>query len=224
MRSGLAETPDFERLRKEGGVSPNPVREAFGGYLGPMLHLGALAASTSGGFYLLFIWWPSYLSQIIKPAVPHAHFINIIAMLLFMVLSVGAGLLSDKLGQKAVIAASALGLTVFCYPLFVFTDYGTFAAALWAQLVFAFLLCGSQGALPSAMVEMFPPRVRFTTVALGYNLGMGVVGGTAPLVATWLIETTGDLASPAYYLIILGITSFVAALMYQKHDARLRRK
>ena len=219
MRSGLSETPDFECLRQNNEVCEHPVGEAMRNYLGRMFHLAALAASTSGGFYMLFIWWPSYLSQIIKPAVPHALFINTLAMLAFMVLSVGAGYLSDKAGRKPVMAASALGLAALCYPLFVFTDYGTFGAALWAQLVFALLLCGSQGALPSAMVEMFPPRVRFTTVALGYNLGMGLVGGTSPLIATWLIEKTGNLAAPAYYLILLGLVSFVAALMYQRYDA-----
>jgi hypothetical protein len=48
------------------------------------------------------------------------------------------------------------------------------------------------GALPATLVEAAPPTVRCTAVALGYNLCLGLFGGLSPLVATWLVQRTGD--------------------------------
>ena len=47
-------------------------------------------------------------------------------------------------------------------------------------------------------MEAAPPTVRCTAVALGYNLCMGLFGGLSPLVATWLVERTGDEIAPAF--------------------------
>jgi len=64
----------------------------------------------------------------------------------------------------------------------------------------------------ATLAEMFPTNTRFSGVAIGYNLTLGVIGGTAPMVSTWLVAATGDLAAPAYYLIVLALISFFAAL------------
>ena len=42
------------------------------------------------------------------------------------------------------------------------------------------------------MVETAPPPVRCTAVALGYNISLGIIGGLTPLVATWLVNRTGE--------------------------------
>jgi MFS transporter, MHS family, proline/betaine transporter len=75
---------------------------------------------------------------------------------------------------------------------------GTFASALLGGLVFA--ACGSlfAGCMAATMVEMFPTRTRYTGVALGYNVGQTLLGGTAPLVGTALIQLTGNALAPAF--------------------------
>jgi|GraSoiStandDraft_17_1057272.scaffolds.fasta_scaffold129832_2 hypothetical protein len=45
---------------------------------------------------------------------------------------------------------------------------------------------------PTTIVETAPPPVRCTAVALGYNISLGVIGGLTPLVATWLVNRTGE--------------------------------
>jgi MHS family proline/betaine transporter-like MFS transporter len=81
-----------------------------------------------------------------------------------------------------------------------------------AQLFFALIFCNIESAMPATLAEMFPTNTRFSGVAIGYNLTLGVIGGTAPMVSTWLVAATGDLAAPAYYLIVLALISFFAAL------------
>ena len=62
------------------------------------------------------------------------------------------------------------------------------------------------------MSEMLPAEVRCTAVGLGYNLGLGIFGGTAPLIATYLVARTADDFTPAYYVMAMAVVSFVALL------------
>jgi MHS family proline/betaine transporter-like MFS transporter len=67
------------------------------------------------------------------------------------------------------------------------------------------------------MVSLFPARLRYSAIALGYNISLAVFGGTAPLVATWLIHRTGDLAAPAWYLIGIAVITFLVTLTLRPH-------
>ena len=48
-----------------------------------------------------------------------------------------------------------------------------------------------------------------SAVSIGYNLGFAVFGGTAPFIATYLIDITGDKLSPSYYLIVSALISLI---------------
>ena len=109
------------------------------------------------------------------------------------------------------------------YPLFVWLDNSTVLAAIGAEMIFAVLLGAVWGTLPAVMAEAFPTAMRVSGNALAYNLANGLVGGTSPLVATWLIATTGDIAVPAFYVILLSGIALIAALrMPSRHGEVLR--
>lgn len=212
MRKGMVETPDFQRLKDTGEVDRNPLLDAIQSTPTHIIRVGAMVVLMGGGFYMLFVWWPTYLTKIVTPPVPHALTVNTISMAALMMLIPVAGWLSDRVGRKTVMVTSLVGFVLAGWPLFVLTDHGTFLAALCAQLVFALLLAGLQGPMPAAMVEMFPARTRLSGIGVGYNISLAVFGGTAPLVSTWLVAHTGSIMAPAYYLIFLAAVSLVAAL------------
>ena len=211
-RQGLVESPDFEKLEQAGEVAKSPVVEALRQHPGQILHVVALVMSMASGFYMLFVWWPTYLNTIVSPPVPHALMVNTVAMVALAALIPVAGLASDQFGRKKVLIVSLLAFAIVTYPLFVITDHSVMLAALACQLVFALLSAGIQGPMPATMVEMFPTKTRFSGVAMGYNISMALFGGTAPLVSTLLIRATGDIAAPAYYLMALAFASTLAAL------------
>jgi len=59
------------------------------------------------------------------------------------------------------------------------------------------------------MAELFPTATRGTGIAVAYNTSVPIFGGTAPLIATWLVATTGSQVAPSYYLIATSILSLV---------------
>jgi len=87
-------------------------------------------------------------------------------------------------------------MAVAAYPLFALTDHSNFQWALVAQLIFALIFCNVEGAVPATLAEMFPTSMPFSGIAIGYNLTLGVIGGTAPMVSTWLVAAPGILPPP----------------------------
>ena len=55
-------------------------------------------------------------------------------------------------------------------------------------------------------------RTRYTAGAITYNLAYTIFGGTAPLMATWLIGATGSNLSPALYLILIALLGLIGGL------------
>jgi MHS family proline/betaine transporter-like MFS transporter len=83
------------------------------------------------------------------------------------------------------------------------------------------LLIGSVGSVnPIVLCEAFPRHVRCSAVSVAYNLSVGLAGGTAPAVATWLIETTGNVSMPAFYIMACAAISTAAALSLRDNRQR----
>ena len=61
--------------------------------------------------------------------------------------------------------------------------------------------------VPAVLAELFPTSVRFTGIALSYNLSAAIFGGTAPIVSTFLIRHTGMNEIVAVYIIIVSFIS-----------------
>jgi MHS family proline/betaine transporter-like MFS transporter len=212
MRKGMAESPEFETLQSDEVTRENPVIEALKSMPLRILNVFGLILLLGGGFYLLFVWWPTYLTKIIHPAVAHGYLVNTIAMAGLMLFIPLGGWVSDITGyKKTLIGANAL-IILATFPLFFLTDYGTFSGALTAQVIFALFMGGILGPMPALMMEMFPTETRFSGIAIGYNGAQAVFGGTAPMICTWLVDKTGSVIAPAYYLIFLAAVTLVATI------------
>jgi MHS family proline/betaine transporter-like MFS transporter len=60
-------------------------------------------------------------------------------------------------------------------------------------------------------VEIFPTRVRYSGASVGYNVAYMIFGGTAPLVATFLVARTGSDIAPGVYLVAVALVVFFVA-------------
>lgn len=214
LRQSLEETPDFLSAQQPGGSGPGPLVELLRDMPGRVVHLSVCILLFAAGFYTLFVWMPAYLTDIVDPPVEHALQINTLAMVLLLVMIPAGGLLADRMGARPVMLASTALLATSVYPVFVIIDHGVMWQAAAAQIWFAVLVGLLQGPVPSFMVKSFPIRNRYTAIGISYNLTLALVGGTAPMVGTWLVKTTGDKASPALYLALLGVFSLVGLMLH----------
>ena len=124
------------------------------------------------------------------------------------------GRISDRIGRRPVILVGAAGITLSGIPIFMLLNTGNFALVLLGLIVLAtFVTCAGVMAV-TLLVEVFPASSRSTGAALGHNVAYAILAGPGPLIAAALIQATGNLVSPAYYLIavaaIAGIALFFA--------------
>ena len=218
MRRGTEETPEFARLQGAGQIEQRPALQALREMPVRVLQLAGIVLLFGVSIYTLFVWMPTYLMHFVIPPVPHALLINTLCMVLLIATMPIAGLLADRFGYKRILGAGALVTGVLVYPLFRWIDSGTMVATAVALAIFALINGLLQGAMPVAMAELFPARLRYSAMAIGYNFALAIFGGTAPLVATWLIKTTGNLAAPAWYLVAIAAITFVITLTMRPHQ------
>ncbi len=175
-----------------------------------MLQVAGITVCAAIGFYLIFVYVTVYLREIVHVSTAEALDINSLNMLAVIILAPLFAGLSDRIGRKAVLLAAALGVVAFSWPLFALVHSGVGALVWFGQLGFAILVAAYLSVMPVVMAEAFPARMRCSAVSLAYNVPMALFGGTAPMVATFLINRDHDDFSPAYYLMAAGLISAIA--------------
>src|SRR5215467_800232 len=170
MRRGVQETPEFTRLRDAGRIESSPILQALREMPLRVLQVAGLVLLFGTSVYILFVWMPTYLTHFVEPPVPYALLINTLCTVILIATMPVAGMLADQFGYKIVFGAATLVTGLLVYPLFVWIDYGTVIGASVALTVFALTNGCIQGAMPLAMADMFPPQLRFSGMAIGYNL------------------------------------------------------
>jgi MHS family proline/betaine transporter-like MFS transporter len=193
--------------------SRSPLAEALQAHWLTTLHLVALVAGLAVGFYTTFVYAATWLGQVAQVPAGTALWINTLAMALSLVASLAAGALSDRIGRRPVLIAWGAALMLLAYPLMSLMARGVTSGIVVGQVGLALLVAAGSGALPATMAELAPWRVRCTVVSVSHNLGMALLGGTTPLVGTWLISRTGAPLAPAVYLAAAGALSLIAALL-----------
>lgn len=215
-RRHISEVPAMENRTKAGR---SPVMAAFRDHWRPMLRIILLILPGSVGFYMIFVYAASYLTEQMHVSTAKAIDINTINLLLMLVLTLPGAILSDRIGRKPVLYFFLSGLVLLAWPLWWLMHQDHFALILVGQMSFAVLLGIAFAIYPATMVEMLPREVRCSGVSIAYNVCLGLFGGTAPLVATYLVERRPDDCVPAYYLMAVAANSSLWSFGCRKQRA-----
>ena len=70
------------------------------------------------------------------------------------------------------------------------------------------------GPIAAFLVEMFPTKIRYTSMSLPYHIGNGWFGGMLPLLATALVAAKGDIYYGLWYPIVVALMTFVIGLIF----------
>jgi MFS transporter, MHS family, proline/betaine transporter len=219
IRLRLGDTPEFEELREEGEVAHSPLKEAVTTSWRQILQIAGLVVIHNVGFYVVFTFLPSYFTKTLGFSTTDAFVSVLVASVVALVLILPLGALSDRIGRKPLLIAGSVGFAVFVYPLFLLLNTGSLIAAVAAHAGLAAIEAVFVSASLAAAAELFATRVRSSGYSIGYNVSVAVFGGTAPYVATWLVDRTGNELAPAFYVIAAAIVT-LATVLTMRETAR----
>lgn len=222
IRSGIGETPDFEAAKATGNVAKMPIVETLRNHWREVLIAAGLKVVETAPFYIFSTFVVSYATgNLGYSKVDALHAVMCAAVVASVMIPV-MGWLSDKLGRRTVYTLGIVLSAAFIYPYFILLDTRSVWGITTATVIALGLLWAPITAvLGTLSSEIFSTRVRYTGITLGYQLGAALAGGTAPLIATWLLgKYQGAWQPVAIYLLVTAAISLVAVLSVRKRKAQ----
>jgi MHS family proline/betaine transporter-like MFS transporter len=209
------------RLRETGytpppkrASDPMPLKQAI--TLAPGAMICAVLFTSGYGIvnYLTMVFLPVYASEFGAVAEARVLQINTVAQAVALLLVPLAGWLTDHLvRRRTLLIAVFVAEAAVAWVCFSLAGSGGLAGYAVAQITFGVLLALIMGAAPAMLVELFPSAYRMSGYSVSFNIGIGIAGGMAPVVATSLIDTTDNLLAPAWFLMLGGVLAAGAAFL-----------
>jgi predicted MFS family arabinose efflux permease len=220
IRAGLNETLDFGQAH-----------HSMGGVLSDMLarHKGTVLLAIlviSGGTITqyFFNYMPTYGLTVLHLPPAAALAASFAYGVTGSIAAVAGGLVADRFNRWGVMILPRLLLIALVWPvLLMMNAYPSPAVFLGIVGAFMTLHSFSLGVTIVMIPACFPAAIRTTGLSVGYAFGVAIFGGTAQVVFTWLIGSTGNPMSPAFYLIAANLVT-VAATWAMRGRERIYRE
>ncbi|MCW2099623.1 MFS transporter [Pseudomonas helleri] len=216
IRVSLQDSPKFlemeKRLEAKECATHAPIRELLTVHRRAVVIGIGVTCLNAVAFYLLLSYMPTYLSTEMGMSESDSFIASTVSLATYIGLIFLMGKLSDRYGRKTMLVAASVLFLLLTFPLFGMLGNPSLVVILMIQIAFGAILAMNDGTLPCFLAEIFPTRVRFSGFAFSFNIANAVFGGTAPFIATWLIQLTGNKMAPAWYLLAAAAVALIAML------------
>ena len=227
VRRRMEESREFEELaaaRRQQAKTParqrSPILDVIASSRGLILLAGGAFIASNACFYVIVTWVISYGTATLSLSRE-----TMLAAVMFGSLCMIPALIivahwSDRIGRVGLFRAGCIGTGLWSFAFFPLLETGTFAglcAAIAIALCLVAMMYGPQAAL---FAELFPTHVRYSGATLGYQVGVLIGGGFAPMIATALFAY---FASTVAVALFMATTCFISAVCVSLlHHRRLK--
>lgn len=168
----------------------------------------------------LFLFTPAYFTKVLNLPANAYIWQRTVAIAFGSSLSLLFGFLTDIFNIKKMIFILSMFSALLAYPIFmIYAHYPAFYGV--ALLASAFLTGFAAGVIPSILNELFPTKIRYSGIAISYNLGFAIFGGLTPFISLSLIYYTGWITVPAFYLIFVSVLTTLSLIIILNHNRQL---
>lgn len=204
-RLQMQETPVFNYLVDNQLLVKNPLFITLRHHFPEMLRTMGLICMGSTFYYLCFLYMPNYLINNLHYTFSNATMLITILTASMLLLVPIAGMICDRFGRRKMLLFNAALISIIAIPGFYFLQGQYYLVIIAILCLFTFASSLEQGTTSVSVVENYPTPARYTGLSLGYNIGVAIFGGTAPLVCEWLISKTHLPIAPAFYVVLCAL-------------------
>jgi MFS transporter, MHS family, proline/betaine transporter len=187
----------------------------------PIVQTFGIVAATNAAYYLTFTHAVERRKHLTGEGGEVFLLANTLSLFMVLLAKPFGGWLSDKIGRRRLMMLLTVATMLLIYVALQAMLYGSPQHFIVGQLLMAVPLGMALGLQGAMLVEIFPLRTRITSMSLAYSVTLALAGGTAPLVAAWLIERFQQPLAPAYYIMVYGAIGL--ALMWPMKETNANR-
>lgn len=216
IRVKVEESPIFKDLLEQEEVAKIPAFDVFR-FAWRRLIVAVMSALLGvGGFYMITTFVVSYGTNTLE--VDRQVMVNatMIAAVAQIFVTIYAGRLSEKIGPGKVTMWGGLLTAIAAFPLFWLIDTRSPLAITVAITVGIMLVALAYAVSGALLTELFPAKMRYSGVALGYNIA-GATSGFMPLLATAMLGVSNNASwGAALILAIIALLTMVGGIIGER--------
>src|SRR5579862_6825693 len=219
IRLKLAESPLYARLKEQGKASTNPIKETYSsGRNWGLMAFALFGATAPEGV----VWYTGqfYALVILIGVLGAANYATVYTIMM-IALTIGSlgfilfGWLSDKIGRRYIMCAGFALAVITYWPVFnAFTTFKDNPVILTLLVLYLVILVTMvYGPIAAFLVELFPARIRYSSMSLPYHVGNGVFGGLVPLAGASIAALSGVALGGLFYPMGIAALGVVVSLL-----------
>ncbi|MBS4197805.1 MFS transporter [Lederbergia citri] len=223
LRNHLEESPAFAAMEEKIEETQNKphvsMKELFLYHRRSLLMCLVLVFFYNVIDYTVLTYMPSHLTGVLGYGDTKGLLLIIIVMFIMIPTVLAIGYFGDRVGNKKIIQASLIGITLLSIPSFLLIGSGNNWLVFLGLLILGVFLAAIKATMTSQLPSLFFTEVRYGGLAITYNISASLFGGTAPLLISWLISITANQLIPAYYLIFVSLIGIVVVTLFLKNTS-----
>lgn len=213
IRRRIEESPLFEQLLAQDELSSSPVKDVVTRSL-PQLLVGAGSTLLGvGGFYLITTFVISYGTTNLGMDQSVLLTATLVAAVVEIGVLILGGRLAERYGASRMTVLGGLAAVVAAFPVFWMIDTTETILVIFAVTLAVACLSIPYAVSGALLTELFPPKLRYSGVALSANVA-AVVSGFVPLAATALLTVSDNKSwSAALLLIVIALITVLSGFL-----------
>ncbi len=216
IRKTVDESPVFKEMHLRKKESSAPLGQLFKHNSKEVTLAALIFAANNAAGYLVIAFFASYGAKSLgmdRSATLIASLIGGVGWLVFTMIG---GWMSDTVGRVRTFQIGYGIIILWAIPMWFLLDTASLPLFALAIVILTIGLGPSYGPQSALYAEMFPARVRYSGVSIGYAFGSIIGGAFAPMIAQLLLNETGMSWTIGVYIAALALVSFIAVSMVPK--------
>jgi MFS family permease len=210
IRRTVEESPVFAAMVLRAKESATPLGDLFRGHSLTILRAALIFMANNAAGYILIAFIISYGLNTLKMPSDQVLMVSTLSACGWFAFTLLGGYLGDRLGRVRTFQIGYCLLAIWAVPMWLLIDTRNIWMFFLAALGLTVGLGLSYGPQAALYAELFPAKIRYSGVSVGYALGAILGGAFAPAIAQWIIGTYGRSWSVGIYILILTLISLIA--------------